>query len=50
LVDSHRKWYSKPVFWNGTWGDECYNEAFSPGGKGVIAKLLLYLALVFFPS
>ncbi len=37
------------MFWNGTWGDECYNEAFSPSGKGVIPKQLLYLALVFFP-
>ncbi|CAK9259081.1 unnamed protein product [Sphagnum jensenii] len=32
------KWYSKPVFWNGTWGDECYNEAFLPGGKGMPPK------------
>ena len=30
-----RKWYSRPVFWNGKWGSEYWPEAFPPGGKGV---------------
>ncbi len=35
LMNECRKWYSRPVFWNRTWGSECWNEAFPPGGKGV---------------
>ncbi|CAK9867448.1 unnamed protein product [Sphagnum jensenii] len=34
------KWYSRPVFWNRTWGSECWNEAFPPGGKGMPPKPL----------
>jgi hypothetical protein len=46
LVCGHKKWCSKPMFWNKSHADECY-EAFALGGKVVIPLIVLIFCFSF---